>query len=122
MKIDFIDVVGVFDKAEAILAVRDAAQRVVDLEGRDEKVMEVLINTDSATPLKDLLNPPVKPTKTVYQIAYLSSVGKVETAYLVLPSKLEFDNLKEALEETGQLKEKYAIGKNYFVVEKTVEA
>lgn len=122
MKIDFIDVEGVFDKAEAILAVKEAAQRVVDLEGRSDKVVEVLINTDSATPLKDLLNPPVKPTKTVYQIAYLSSVGKVETADLVLPSKLEFDNLKEALEETGRLKENYNIGKNYFVVEKTVEA
>lgn len=123
MRIDIIDAEKTLKKGLLYLEVKKAAQAVIDTERPGETVQEVLINTDSATPLADVLNPPApKATKVVYRIAFLSSEGEVESENLVLPLRLEFNNLKEALEETGRLKDKYSIGKNYFIVEKTVEA
>ena len=122
MKINYIDVKAAFDKAQAIVAVRDAAQRVVDLEGRDEKVVEVLINTDSASSLKDLLTP--KPTKVQYVIAFKSSYdGRVSTGeQLGHPRNHTFDTLEGAADEITYLRNSTSVGQYYFVVEKTVEA
>ncbi len=119
----FIDTTDTFRKAAALINLRDAAQVVLDIDNPGETVAEVLINSNTASSLKELLNPPpAKPTKTVFKIAYYSASGSVHTENLYLPRETQFDSLQEASDEIAYLKKTTSIGNGYFVIQSDVEA
>jgi len=121
-----IDTANTLRKAAALIDLRDAAQVVLDIEQPGEKVQEVLINSDSATSLKELLNPPAsKPTKTVFKIAYRSNYNRhvYIGGTLAYPRKTEFNTVEEAMDEMDYLRTvKHAPSSQYFIVQQDVEA
>ena len=114
-------IINFSERARLLFNLNASAQAILDSERPGEKVQEVLINTDSAASVKELLEP--KPTKTVYQLGFRDNYSKKVffDPDLGFPRKTKFDDLEGAADELAWLKNRHP-DYLYFIVQSDVEA